>query len=84
MNGDLGNPDYGRRDLPIAAFAAIAIAYLAIIKGAGPLTEDRADVEDGRLLTVENVVWGMIVPLGIACAFVYLVITYLGWWRRGS
>lgn len=81
MNGAQGNPDYGRRNLPIAAFVVVAIAYLAIIKGAGLLTEDRADVEDGRLLTVGNVVWGMIVPLGIACAFVYLVITYLGWWR---
>jgi hypothetical protein len=59
----------------------VAIVWLAIVKLVGVATDDRADVVDGRLLSTHNVVWSLVVPLGAGCAFVYLVIAVLGWWR---
>ena len=59
----------------------VALVYLALLKIVGHAVAGRADVEDGRLLTERNVFWSLAFPLGIACAFVYGVITYLGWWR---
>ncbi len=73
--------DYGRRNLPVVWFVVAAIVWVAIIKISGELTESRADLDDGRLLSVNDVMWALIVPLGAACIFVYLLITYLGWWR---
>jgi uncharacterized protein len=38
-------------------------------------------VTDGRLLTVGNLVWSLVVPLGAGCVVVYGLIAALGWWR---
>jgi len=57
------------------------VVWLAILRLVGMLTEDKADVQDGHLLTTGNVAWSMAVPIGAACAFVFLVIAVLGWWR---
>ncbi len=73
--------DYGRRNLPVIGFLALVVAWLAVIKITGQLVANRADLDDGRMLTSEQVFWALIVPIGAACAFVYLVITILGWWR---
>ena len=56
------------------------VADLAVIKGIGALTTDRADVVDDVLATPSNVVWALVDPLGAAFVFVYGFITYLGWW----
>lgn len=69
------------RHLSVVGFIAVAIAWLAVIRVVGLLTEGRADLEDGRILTVEQVLWTFIVPLGAGCLFVYGVIAALGWWR---
>ena len=71
---------YGRRNLSFAGLAVVVVAYLAIIKGIGALTTDRADLVDDVLATPSNVVWALVVPLGAAFVFVYGLITYLGWW----
>ena len=72
--------DYGRRNLPVIGFLALVVAWLAVIKITGQLVANRAYLH-GRMLTSEQVFWALIVPIGAACAFVYLVITILGWWR---
>jgi CAAX protease family protein len=73
--------DYGRRRLPIAGFLIAAVLWLLIIQLVGLAVDDRADVVDGRILTVSDLVWTFVVPLGAGCAFVYGLIAYLGWWR---
>ena len=56
--------------------------YLAIIKVVGIVAGRQTEVVDGRLLTTDNVTWEMLVPLGAALVFVYVVISVLGWWRQ--
>ena len=73
--------DYGRRHLSIAGFIGVVVVWLLVLRGVGLLTADQADLTDGRLLTSDQVLWALFVPIGAACAFVYLVITALGWWR---
>jgi len=73
--------DYGRRNLSVTGFVIVVLVWMAIVKGVGLLTEDKADVVDGRLLTAHQLLWTLIVPIGAACAFVYVVIAVLGWWR---
>lgn len=73
--------DYGRRRLPVLWFLASVVAWLAIVKLVGMATNDRADVADGRLLTIGNLVWSLVVPLGVGCVFIYGLIAVLGWWR---
>jgi hypothetical protein len=57
------------------------VLWLLIIQLVGLAVDDRADVVDGRILTVSDLVWTFVVPLGAGCAFVYGLIAYLGWWR---
>jgi hypothetical protein len=71
----------GRRSLPVTAFIVVVVVWLAILRVVGQVTKDRADVHNGRLLTDNNVIWTLIVPVGAACAFAYLMIAVLGWWR---
>ncbi len=69
----------GGRRLSYAAFAAVVIVYLVIIQGGGLLLQKLADVDSTT--TTRGVVIGMVIPLGVALAFVIGVVTYLGWWR---
>ncbi|QLY29176.1 CPBP family intramembrane metalloprotease [Nocardia huaxiensis] len=68
----------GRR-LSYPMFAAVVIAYLAIIQGGGILMKHLSGEED--FLSTRGVFYGMIIPLGVALAFTYGVIAYLGWLR---
>lgn len=71
----------GRR-LPIIGFIVVVVVWLAIVKVVGLLTSDQADVDDGRLLTTDQITWSLIVPLGAGVVFVYGLMTVLGWWRH--
>jgi len=73
--------DYGRRDLSVVAFVILVVAWLAVLRLVGWLAADSVVSDDGRLLTTDDVVWALVVPIGAACAFVYLAIAVLGWWR---
>jgi hypothetical protein len=73
--------DYGRRALPVPWFLASVVVWLVVVKLVGLATEDRADVTDGRLLTVGNLVWTLVVPLAAGCVVVFGLIAALGWWR---
>lgn len=73
--------DYGRRNLPVWAFIVIAAAWVAIVKLVGAACSGRADVHDGRLLTIHDLTWSLVIPIGAGCVFVYAVIAVLGWWR---
>ncbi|MEU8900421.1 CPBP family intramembrane glutamic endopeptidase [Nocardia sp. NPDC048505] len=68
----------GRR-LSYPMFAVVVIVYLAIIQ-AGGIAMNHLSGEDD-FLTTRGVVYGMIIPLGVALAFTYAVIAYLGWVR---
>ena len=57
--------DYGRRNLPVIGFLALVVAWLAVIKITGQLVANRADLDDGRMLTSEQVSWALIVPIGV-------------------
>lgn len=67
------------RTLAYGWFAAIVIAYLAVIKGLGYLVEQVWDVNDG-LYTTKDVMVQMWVPLGAALVFTYGVVAVLRWW----
>ena len=68
------------KPLSYGAFAAIVVAYLAIIQLGGTALENVGDHGDD-VTTVEGVVWNMWLPLGAALVFTYAVIGVLGWWR---
>lgn len=75
------DPDLGTRRLPVWLFIVLALVWVAIIKVVGEFTSDQAELVDGRLLTSEQVLWSLIVPLGTATAFVFLLVTIFGFWR---
>lgn len=68
-----------RRSLSYPLFAVVVIVYLAIIQLGGLLMTALTGAED--MLTTRAVFFGMIIPLGVALAFTYGVIAYLGWLR---
>lgn len=69
------------RSLPIWGFLVIVVVYLAIIQGVGLSIKGWADLTDGKLLTVNDVLISMWIPLGLALVFTYAVVAALGWWR---
>ncbi|MFE5474261.1 CPBP family intramembrane glutamic endopeptidase [Nocardia sp. NPDC056541] len=69
----------GRRRLSYPVFALVVIAYLAIIQLGGLLMTALTGEDD--FLSTRAVFYGMIIPLGVALAFTYGVIAYLGWMR---
>ncbi|MEU1210398.1 CPBP family intramembrane glutamic endopeptidase [Nocardia sp. NPDC005825] len=68
----------GRR-LSYSMFAVVVLAYLVIIQGGGMLMKHLSGEND--LLSTRGVFYGMVIPLGVALAFTYAVIGYLGWLR---
>ncbi|MBL1073740.1 CPBP family intramembrane metalloprotease [Nocardia sp. 2] len=66
----------GRR-LSYPIFAGIVLVYLAIIQGGGILMRHLSGEDD--FLSTRAVFYCMIIPLGVALAFTYGVISYLGW-----
>ncbi|MFI8974906.1 type II CAAX prenyl endopeptidase Rce1 family protein [Nocardia asteroides] len=68
-----------RRRLSYPLFAAVVVVYLAIIQ-LGGLLMTALTGEEGFLST-RAVFFGLIIPLGVALAFTYGVIAYLGWLR---
>jgi membrane protease YdiL (CAAX protease family) len=73
-------PPPGRRRLSIPGFLAIVVVYLAIIRGAGALTQTGLDGFDGDFRTSRQVVLALLVPIGLSLVFVYAVVAALGWW----
>ncbi|MFD4430724.1 CPBP family intramembrane glutamate endopeptidase, partial [Nocardia sp. NPDC058497] len=66
----------GRR-LSYPMFALVVIVYLAIIQLGGLLMTELTGEDD--FLSTRALFFGMIIPLGVALAFTYGVIAYLGW-----
>ena len=75
---DPGDPALGARRLPIAAFIAIVLVDLAIITVVSELSASGLDHE---VRTSEEVVRGLLLPVGASLVFVYAVVAALGWWR---
>ncbi|MFI7530417.1 CPBP family intramembrane glutamic endopeptidase [Nocardia salmonicida] len=67
------------RSLSYRMFAAIVITYLLIIQGGGLILARLSGEDD--FFTTRALVFTMIIPLGVALAFTYGVIAYLGWLR---
>jgi uncharacterized protein len=67
------------RRLSYGWFAAVVVAYLAVIKGVGYLAGQVWDVDDG-LYTTKDVIVQMWLPLGAAFVFTYAVVAVLHWW----
>jgi hypothetical protein len=74
-----GDPTTPARPLSYPWFAAIVIAYLAVIKGVGWIAGRVWDTDDG-LYTTRDVMVQMWVPLGAALVFTYAVVAALRWW----
>jgi uncharacterized protein len=74
LEGDL-------RKLPTWAFVTSVIVYLAIIQGVGLALTGVAELDDGKLITFEQVSVHLWIPLGLALLFVYGLVSVLGWWR---
>ncbi|MGC4963265.1 CPBP family intramembrane glutamic endopeptidase [Gordonia sp. DT101] len=76
-------PDHPSRQPPrrltYVGFAVVVIVYLAIIQFGGLAVEHASGEKD--IVTTRGVVYSMIIPLGLALAFTFLVVTRLGWWR---
>ena len=70
----------GVRRLPVPAFIAIVLVDLAIITVVGELSASGLDHE---VRTSEEVVRGLLLPVGASLVFVYAVVAALGWWRPG-
>ena len=66
------------RSLGYVGFAVVVLVYLAIIQGVGLLIGQLTDTD---LTTTRGVVLGLWIPLGLALAFTYGVVAWLGWWR---
>ncbi|MGH9270035.1 MAG: CPBP family intramembrane glutamic endopeptidase [Ilumatobacteraceae bacterium] len=76
------HPDGHRtRHLSIIAFIGIVVIYLTIIQVGGLIGQNAADIEDKALVSVEDVLVTMWIPLGIALVFTFGVVAALGWWR---
>ena len=73
------DPGPPTRPLSYGWFAAIVIAYLAIIKGVGHVASEVWEPNDG-LYTTRDVIVQMWVPLGSALLFTYAVVAALRWW----
>ncbi|WP_336083941.1 CPBP family intramembrane glutamic endopeptidase [Nocardia sp. SSK8] len=69
----------GARQLSYPLFAVIVVVYLATIQLGGLAVQHLSGEDD--FFTTRGVVFGMIIPLGVALAFTYGVIAYLGWLR---
>ncbi|WP_067685860.1 CPBP family intramembrane glutamic endopeptidase [Nocardia jejuensis] len=67
------------RHLSYPLFAVIVVVYLVIIQGGGLWLTELVGEDD--FLTTRGLLYGMIIPLGVALAFTYGVISYLGWLR---
>lgn len=75
------DPVAGVRKVPIWAYLVIVVVYLAIIQVGGLLLDGRADSSDDRLLTVNDVLFPMAIPIGLALIFTYGIAAALGWLR---
>ncbi|GGF52339.1 hypothetical protein GCM10011519_27890 [Marmoricola endophyticus] len=70
----------GPRHLSYPGLIAVVVGYLTIIKGVGYAAASIWDL-DGEIYTARDVVVLMWLPLGLALAYTYAVITWLGWLR---
>ena len=66
------------RPLGYGLFAVLVVTYLAIIQGGGVLMKALVDVGEDPLTTTKGVVVTMVIPLGVALAFVYGSAALLG------
>lgn len=69
------------RDLPVGAFIGIVVGYLVLLKAIGIGMLFAGDVDDGRFLTIRQVVLGLVVPIGATLVYALVVAGLLGWWR---
>ena len=70
------------RRLSVPVFLGFVIVYLAIIQGGGRIAASALDeAEHGRYTTSEEVLYGLLIPVGLSLIFVYGVVAALGWWR---
>ena len=84
MEGATAEPGsaVGLRRLSIPVFLGLVIVYLAIIQGGGRIAASALDeAEHGKYTTSEEVIYGLLIPVGLSLLFVYGVVAALGWWR---
>lgn len=68
----------GRKPLSYGLFAALVIAYLAIIQGGGLLMQRLVDVGDDPFTTTKGIAVTMVIPLSVALVFTYGAAAALG------
>ncbi len=69
------------KTLPIWGFVVVAAVYLAIIHFATKFFTQGLDIKYAAPTSVEEVVRGFLLPIGVSLLFVYAVVAYLGWWK---
>ena len=71
-----------RADVSVLVFLGLVVVYLAIIQGGGRIASAAIDdAGHGKFTTSEEVLYGLLIPVGLSLIFVYGVVAVLGWWR---
>lgn len=73
-------PSGGRR-LPIVVWVVLVVVYLAIIQVVTKVMTADAPVKYAAPTTLDEVLKGYLVPIGLSALFAAGVVTYLRWWR---
>lgn len=74
----MGNKKASKK-LSIWGFLLLVVVYLAIIKIIGHFTGEQLHLHDGKLDTIRDVTYGLLIPIGASAIFVYGVAAALGW-----
>jgi membrane protease YdiL (CAAX protease family) len=75
------DPTADVRKIPVWAFIALAIVYLAILLALIRLLTPALDVGYARFTSVEIIWRALLVPFGVSVLFMVVAVTALGWWR---
>jgi hypothetical protein len=67
------------KKLSIWGFLLLVIVYLAIIKGVGHFAGEQLHLQDGKLDTIRDVTYALVIPIGASAIFVYGLAGALGW-----
>lgn len=69
------------RRIPIWAYVAIVVVYLAVIQGLGYLATRGDDTEYATFQSTSDVWKHLVLPVGVGLVLVIGVVAALGWWR---
>lgn len=76
----MSEPASAPRRLPVWGFVALVLIYLLVIQAIPAVTRPDG-AEYGKFDTIESIVRGLWVTVGLGCAIVVLSLVVLRWWR---